>query len=218
MKLGDILTEPWRQAEQGRLTRGKHRVQKKHPSLGDIRGQFLIEQLRLTGLFISLDQDLTNPHRSTAVSESLLHCLACSHDGYTTDLPLESDAEISTANRSCDRVFDHRQMIQALLDQETYNPIRVENEVCPIGFLVSDHSGASEPSAVSFNTGVAGHRTLEEQSTGESGVAHGHSRKIHPSKLSRLAFRHRACRLGQRPEQGPESDILADGSWLKIEE
>lgn len=64
---------------------------------------------------------------------------------------------------------------------------------------------------------MVGRRTSEEQSTGGSAVAHGHSRKKHPLKLSRLVFHHRAYTLGQRLGQARESDILADGSWFEVD-
>ena len=71
-------------------------------------------------------------------SYALVDC-ALSIDGWLLNVSSDEDGfRADTHCRCFDRLWDHRQVVQALLDQEPNNPVRVEQEVPPAGVLVSD--------------------------------------------------------------------------------
>lgn len=122
------------------ITCCKHRIQEQHPTGGNVLWKLIIEQLWHASLLVSLNQDLSNSHRTAAVTQTFLHGLTSSHDRDTTNLTLEHDTCVLTANWGGDRVLYHRQVIEAFLDQQPNDSVGVEDEVSPIGVFVSDHS------------------------------------------------------------------------------
>jgi hypothetical protein len=150
-------------------TRCKHWVEQEDPSIGDILGELVVKQLGLGRLLVPLDQDLANPHGPAALAQALLHGLARAHDGHAADLALEGEAIIGAPDRRRDRVLDGRQVVQALLDQETDNAVGVEDEVSALRLLVADDSaaGVSGPRAIS---GRPRRETTHESSAISCGV------------------------------------------------
>lgn len=122
----------------GTSSRGQHRVQQKDISLADVLWQLLVEQLGHGGFFISLNQDLTDSDRSTAVSQTLLHRLTSTDDGNTTDLAQEAGSSVFIAAVALDDGFFHRQLVQSFFNQESDDSVRVENKIASFGRLVSD--------------------------------------------------------------------------------
>ena len=57
-----------------------------------------------------------------------------------TPLALKFDSGVFFANRTGDSVGDDREMIEPFFDQQTYDAIGVEDEVCSVGVLVADHA------------------------------------------------------------------------------
>lgn len=99
-----------------RRTSSKHGIQKKHPSVSNILGQLIVEQLGLGRLLITLDQDLSNTNRAAAVTETLFHSLTSSHDGHSADLALEHETIVISANGCSDSVLNDRQVVETLLN------------------------------------------------------------------------------------------------------
>lgn len=124
----------------GKLTGSKHRIQQQHPPIRNILGQLIIKQLRLTRLLIPLNENLPNAYRTTAIPQSLFHSLAGTHDGNATDLALELNACIGAADRGGDGVLDDGKMVETFFDEETDDPVGVEDEICAIGGLRADHA------------------------------------------------------------------------------
>jgi hypothetical protein len=99
-----------------RRTSSKHGIQKKHPTVSNILGQLIVEQLGLGRFLITLDQDLSNTNRAAAVTETLFHSLTSSHDGHSTDLALEHETVVISANGCSDSVLNDRQVVETLLN------------------------------------------------------------------------------------------------------
>lgn len=118
----------------------KHRIKKKNPSICDVARELFIEQFWLAGFLVPLYKDFTNSHRTTTISQTLLHCLSCSHDGNTTYFPFEPHSEIDATYRCRDRLFNHWQVIEPLLYEEAYDPVRVEDEIGTASPSISDHA------------------------------------------------------------------------------
>ena len=120
------------------LTGSKHRIEQQHPSVGDVLGQLVVEQSRLGGLLISLDQNLANSHTPAALAQSLLHRLAGTHDRHAADLALELDAIVCPTHRRGDHVLLDGQVVQALLDEQANDAVGMEDEVGAVCVLVAD--------------------------------------------------------------------------------
>ena len=118
----------------------KHGIQEQNPSGCYVFRQFFIEESGLAGIFIPLDQNFTNSHRSATVTETLLHSFACAHDRDSAYFPLEFDPGISATDRRCDDMLNHRQMIETFFNQKANNPIRIKNEIGSCCGPVSNHS------------------------------------------------------------------------------
>ena len=121
-------------------TCGEHGIQKQDPAVGDIIGKLVIEQLRLAGVFISLDKDFANSNGAAAVSQALFHSFTCSHDGDAAYLALELYSCIRSTHWCCDGTLDGRKVVESFFDKQTDDAIRVENEVSPYRVLISYHT------------------------------------------------------------------------------
>ena len=79
------------------VTGREHWVQQENPSIGNVFRKLIVIELWLRRLFVSLDKDLANPYRTTAIPQTLLHGLASPHNGDTADLALELNTFIVPA-------------------------------------------------------------------------------------------------------------------------
>ena len=121
-------------------TGGKHRIQQQHPSLGNVLGQLDVEEARLGRLLVSLDEDLADANGAATIAEALLHSLAGAHDRDAADLALELDARVRPTDRGGDHVLDDGEVVEAFLDQEPDDAVRVKDEVRSRGSLVPDQT------------------------------------------------------------------------------
>jgi hypothetical protein len=59
----------------------------------------------------------------------LFHGLASAHNRHTTDLALELDAIVGPTDWCCNHVLLYGQVVEAFLDKQTNDAVRVEDEV-----------------------------------------------------------------------------------------
>ncbi|KAI6766172.1 hypothetical protein HG530_007242 [Fusarium avenaceum] len=137
----------------GRRTSSKHGIQKKHPSIRNILGQFVVEELGLSRFLVTLDQDLSNTNRAAAVTETLLHSLTSSHDRHAANLALEHETIVSATNRRSDSVLNDRQMVKTFLNKQSNDSIGIEDEVCALRLFATDHPGHSQLHGTSAQLG-----------------------------------------------------------------
>lgn len=123
------------------LTRSEHGIQQQYPSLSNVFGDLGVEQLGLARLLVTLNEDLANTHGAAALAQTLLHGLARPHDRHTADLALEREAIIVLVRGRDDGVLHGGEVVEALLHQQPDDPVRVEDEVSPVGSLVTDFPG-----------------------------------------------------------------------------
>ena len=121
-----------------RLTCGEHGVEQQNPPFSDIFRELVIEQLWLCCFLVALNQDLANPYRPAAISETLLHCLSSSHDGDTAYLPLKSNSQVAPSGGSCDCLFYYWEMVQSFLDKKANDAIRIENKIGSLSVSITD--------------------------------------------------------------------------------
>lgn len=136
--LGDSSGNENLHGHHGRATGGKHGVQQEDVSVGDVLGQLVVEESGLSGLLVSLDENLSDSNGPAAVSQTLLHGLSSSHDGDTTNLSLKCKTLELGAGWRLDELIGHGKLVETLLDEQTDDSVRVEDEVRPRGVLVSD--------------------------------------------------------------------------------
>jgi len=122
------------------LTSSQHRIQQQDPSVGNVLGQLVVVQFRLTSLLIPLDQDLSNTYTPTAVPQTLLHGLSRTHDRDTADLALELDTGVSTAYRGGDLLGLCWQVVETFFDKQTDYAVAVEDEICAAGIAITYHA------------------------------------------------------------------------------
>lgn len=120
------------------LTSRQHGVKQKHPSVGNVLGELVVKELGLGGLLVALDEDLADPHGAAALPEALLHGLAGPHDGHTANLALEDEAIVGAPDGGRHRVLNRGQVVEALLYEQTDDPVGVEDEVPALRLLVAD--------------------------------------------------------------------------------
>lgn len=124
----------------GRHTSSKHGVQEKDPSVGNILRELVVEELGLCRLLVPLDQDLADSNGPAALPQTLLHRLASAHNADAADLALEHKSIVGAPNRGRYGVRDGREVVQALLDEQPYDSVRVEDEVAALRIPVTDHA------------------------------------------------------------------------------
>lgn len=117
MILRDTLLYQDLDGHERRATGSQHRIEQQNPSVGNILWKLLIVKLGLRRLLVSLNKDLSNPHRPTALPQTLLHGLSSTHNGNTADLALELDALVALSNRGGDSALHDGQMVKTFLNE-----------------------------------------------------------------------------------------------------
>ena len=124
-----------------RATSSEHWVQEQNPAVGNILWQLVVEEFWHACFLVSLDEDLADAHGAAAVAQSLLHGLSCSHNRDTADLSLKLNTRILASNWCGNLMLNNWQVVQAFLNQQANDSVRVEDEIGPLSVLVSDHTG-----------------------------------------------------------------------------
>ena len=125
----------------GRAARGKHGVEEKDPSVGNVFGELVVKELGHGRLLVSLDQDLADADGPAAVPQALLHGLAGTHDRHAADLALEGQTIVGATDGGRHGAGHCGEVVEALLDEEADDAVRVEDEVPSVRIFVTDDAG-----------------------------------------------------------------------------
>lgn len=70
----------------------------------------------------------------------MFHRFTGAHDADTANLALKLDTIVMAADGSSDLLLNDWQVVQAFLDEQTDDTIRVEDEIGTVGAVVTDHT------------------------------------------------------------------------------